>query len=60
MEDEYFTTSNYNKFMSNTLDAKITHTKKVNEYDLNEKIKTSAREEIKILATKGELKNRAR
>ena len=27
MEKKYFTTSNYNKFTSNTLDAKITHKK---------------------------------
>ena len=38
--------------MSNTLDAKITQKKLVNKSDLEEKIK----EEIKILATKAELK----
>ena len=48
MEKKYLTTSDYNKFMSNTLDAKITQKKLVNESDLNEK--------IKILATKVELK----
>ena len=48
MGKKYFTTSDLNKFTSNTLDAKITQKKLVNEYDLNEKIKT--------LATKAELK----
>ena len=42
MENKYFTTSDYNKFTSNTLDAKITQKKLVYEYDLNEKIKTLA------------------
>ena len=47
----------YNKFMSNTLDAKITQTELINEPDLNKKIKTlAAKEEIKTLATKAELK----
>ena len=40
MENKYFTTSDYNKFTSNTLDAKITLKKLINRYDLNEKIKT--------------------
>ena len=35
---KYFTTSDYNKFTSDTLDSKITPTKLVNESDLNEKI----------------------
>ena len=57
MGNKYFTTSDYDKFTSNTLDAKITQKKLVNESDLNEKIKTLAtKEEIKTLATKGELK----
>ena len=56
MGNKYFT-SDYNKCPSNTLDAKITQKKLVNEYDLNEKIKTLAtKEEIKTLATKRELK----
>ena len=47
----------YNKFVSNTLDAKITQTELINESDLNKKIKTlAAKEEIKTLATKAELK----
>ena len=55
--NKYFTTSDYNKFTSNTHDAKITEKKLVNEYDLNEKIKTlTTKEEIKTLATKAELK----
>ena len=55
MENKYYT-SDHNKFMSNTLDAKITQKKLVNESNLNEKIKTlAAKEEIKTLATKAEL-----
>ena len=57
MENKYFTTSYYNTFTSNTLDAKITQKKLVNEYDLTEKIKKLAtKEEIKPVATKAELK----
>ena len=57
MENKYFTTSDYNKFTSNTLDAKITLKKLVNlESGLNEKIKASAtKEEI----NKGRIKSRA-
>ena len=59
-EKEYFTTSDYNKFTSNTLDAKITQKKLINEYDLNEKLKSLAtKEEIKTLATKEEIKTLA-
>ena len=51
MEYKYFTTSDYNKFTSNTLDAKIT------QNNVLIKIKTLARkEETKALATKTELK----
>ena len=51
MEYKYFTTSDYNKFTSNTLDAKIT------QNNVLIKIKTLARkEETKALATKAELK----
>ena len=58
MEIKCFTTSDYNKFTSNTLDAKIKQKKLINEYDLNEEIKTLAtKEEIKALATKPELKS---
>ena len=42
MEIKYVTTADYNKFTSNTLDSKITLENLVNEYDLNEMIKTSA------------------
>ena len=57
MEKKYFTTSEYNKFTSNTFDAKLTQKKLVNEYNLNEKITTlAAKEEIETLATKTELK----
>ena len=57
MEKKYFTTSDYNNFTINTLDAKITQKKLINESDLNKKIKTSApKEEVKTLATKAELK----
>ena len=56
MENRCFTTSDYNKFTSNTLDAKITQKKLVNESDLDKKIKTlGIKEEIKTLATKVEL-----
>ena len=40
MENKYFTTFGYDKFTSNTLDAKITQKKVSYEDDLNEKIKT--------------------
>ena len=56
MENRRFTTSDYNKFTSNTLDAKITQKKLVNESDLDKMIKTlGIKEEIKTLATKVEL-----
>ena len=46
MEKTYFTTADFKKLTSNTLDAKITY----------EKIKTEAtKEEIKTLATMAEL-----
>ena len=49
MEYKYFSTSDYNKFTSNTLDAKIT------QNNVLIKIKTLARkEETKALATKTE------
>ena len=51
-DDKYFTTSDYNKFMSNVLDAKITQEKLVNESDL----RLTTKEEIKALATNTELK----
>ena len=57
MKNKYFTTSDYDKFISDTLDAKITQKKLVKESDLNEKIKTLAiKKEIKTLAIKAELK----
>ena len=45
IKDSYFTTSDY-KF-TNILDVKITAKKLVNEYGMNEKIKTATKEEIK-------------
>ena len=55
MREKYCITSDYNKFTSNTLDAKITH--KSDLHDLHEKIKTLAtKEETKTLVTKAELK----
>ena len=49
MKKTSFTTSDFNKFMSNILDAKIPQTKLAKEYDLNEKIKSlAAKEEIKV------------
>ena len=57
IKDKYFTTSDYNKFTNNILDAKITAKKLVNESGLNVKIKTLAtKEEMKKLATKAKLK----
>ena len=57
IKKKYFIASDYNKFMNNILDAKITAKKLVNKSGLNEKINTLAkREEIKLLATKTELK----
>ena len=52
MGKKHFTTSDYNKFMSNTFDAKITQKKLAYESDLDRKIK----EEIKTVATKAEFK----
>ena len=40
IENKCFSTSAYNKFMSNTLDAKIKQKKLVNKYGFNEMIKT--------------------
>ena len=55
MREKYFITSDYNKLLSNTLDAKITH--KSDLHDLHEKIKTLAtKEKTKTLVTKAELK----
>ena len=57
INDKNFTTSDYNKFTNNILDAKITTKKVVNESGLNEKIKILAtKEEIKRLVTKAELR----
>ena len=54
----YFITSDYNKFTSNTLDAKLKQKKLINECDLNGKTKAlTTKEEIKTLATKAELKS---
>ena len=61
MKDKYFTTFDYNMFMNNTLDAKITEKKLVTESDLNEKIKTSAtKEETRKISNKGKIKGRAK
>ena len=55
MENKYFT--DYNKFTSNTLDAKTIQKKFINEFYLNEKIETLAtKEEMTKLATKTKLK----
>ena len=40
IKDKYFTTSDFNKFTNNLIDAKTTAKKLVNESGLNEKIKT--------------------
>ena len=57
LRNKYFTTSHYNKFINNILDRKITGKKLVNEFGLNEKIKTLATKKgIKKLATKTESK----
>ena len=57
LRNKYFTTSHYNKFTNNILDRKITGKKLVNEFGLNEKIKTLATKKgIKKLATKTESK----
>ena len=56
-ENKNFTNSDFNKFMSNILDAKIPQTNLAKEYDLNEKIKSlAAKEEIKAWATLAESK----
>ena len=58
MGKKYFSPSYYNKFTSNTLDAKITQKKlKWNQSGFNEKIKRlTAKEEIKKFARAPELK----
>ena len=57
LRNKYFTTSHYNKFTNNILDRKITGKKLVNEFGLNEKIKTLATKKgIKKLVTKTESK----
>ena len=56
---KYCTTSDYNKFTSNTLDAKTTQNKLVNECDFSKKTKTLAtKREIK--KNKGRIESRAR
>ena len=62
MEKKYFSTSYYNKFTSNTLDAKITQKKlKWNQSGSNKKIKTLAiKEEIKRISNNAKIKSRAR
>ena len=56
MENNYFTASDYDKFTSNTLDAKMKQKSKSMNGDLNKKIKTVVtKEEIKTV-TKGGLK----
>ena len=59
-DDKYFSTSDYNKFMSNILDAKITQEKLVNESDLNEKININNKRRNKSLSNKGRIKSTAR
>ena len=57
IRNKYFTTSDYNKFTNNILDAKIVAKKLVDESGLNKKMKTKAlatKEVIKTLATKAE------
>ena len=57
LKNKYFTTSHYNKFTNNILDRKITGKKLVNEFGLNEKIKTLATKKgTKKLVTKTESK----
>ena len=58
---KYYITSDYNKFTSNTLDAKIKQIKFVNEYDLNEKIKTLAKQRRnRNISNKCRIKSRSR
>ena len=52
VKDKYFSTSDCNNFTNNTLDAKITAKKLVNESGLNEKIKKNSNQ--------GRIKGRAR
>ena len=57
IKNKHFTTTDYNKILTNMLHAKITAKGLVNESGLNEEIKTFAtEEEIKKLAAKVELK----
>ena len=58
---KYFSTSYYNKFTSNTLDAKITQKKlKWNQSGSNKKIKTVIKEEIERISNNAKIKSRAR
>ena len=60
VKDKHFTTSDYNKFTNNMLDAKIMAKKLVNESGLKEKMKTLAtKEEIKK-SNKCRIKSRSR
>ena len=54
-------TSDYNKFTGNTVDAKITQKKLINEYNLNEKIKTlTTKKKQQNISNKSRIKSRAR
>ena len=57
IESEYFTTSNYNKFTRNILDAKIKEKELVDESAITGFINNSDwNKEVATLATKAELK----
>ena len=57
IEKKYFTTSDYNKFMSGILDANIKEKQLVNKSDISGLVNnTDWNKKITILATKAELK----
>ena len=61
IKDQYFTTSNRNKFTNNILDEKITAKNLVNESVLNEKIKTlTKKRRNKKISNNGGMQSRAR
>ena len=60
MENKYFATSNYDRFTSNTLNAKITQKKLINESDLNDKITIRNKRRNQNIRNKRRTKGRAR
>ena len=60
IKNKYFSTSDYNKFTNNILDAKITLKMLVNESGFNENIKILATKEVIKNSKRGRIKSRER